>query len=237
MVHSLLSTLCRRAAAAVAALALCGSAAAQDEVEYRMEAGASAGICASLNDANSRLFGAAGAAGGGVLRFILSPRMAIKTTLTYGGMSGSTAGVKNFYPATPDAAGSERLVRTLSGGLLDAAALYELNFLPYGYVQGYQGFHRLVPYIQMGLGLTYADAGKAFTATIPIGAGVKFKAGPRLNLGLEWRMHFSLSDKLDGLEAPLGIKSTGFRNKDHYSLTLLTLTYDISPRCPNCNKD
>ena len=27
-----------------------------------------------------------------------------------------------------------------------------------------------------------------------------------------------------------------FRNKDHYVTLLLTLTYDLNPRCPTCNK-
>ena len=46
-----------------------------------------------------------------------------------------------------------------------------------------------------------------------------------------------LSDKLDGLSAPLGIQSSGFRNKDHYGMALFTITYDISAVCPACNKD
>ena len=72
---------------------------------------------------------------------------------------------------------------------------------------------------------------------MPLGAGLKYKIGERLNLGLSWTVHFSLSDKLDGLEAPLGIPSEGFRNKDHYSALKLTLTYDLNPRCPTCNRD
>lgn len=50
-------------------------------------------------------------------------------------------------------------------------------------------------------------------------------------------MHFTFSDKLDNLEAPHGIKSSGMRNKDHFSVTMLTLTYDLAPKCPTCNKD
>lgn len=210
---------------------------AQDETEYRMEMGAAAGLNFSLNDANSKFYGDAGAAGGLLLRFLLNPRMAVKASATYAKLSGSTAGMNNFYPAQPDVAGNQRLDFKVDGAIYDISAIYELHFLPYGFVSGYQGFHRLVPYIQMGLGFTYSDAGKAATVNIPVGVGVKYKIGPRLNLGLEWRMHFTPSDKLEGLEAPLGIKSSAFRNKDHYSFTLLTLTYEISPRCPNCNKD
>ena len=89
----------------------------------------------------------------------------------------------------------------------------------------------------MGFGITYGLAGKSFTANIPVGLGIKYKVAQRLNLGLDYLVHFSLSDKLDGLDAPLGISSSGFRNKDHYSALTLTLTYDLNPRCPTCNKD
>lgn len=213
------------------------AAAQDDDVEYRMEIGAAAGLSSGITDVNSKLFGATSGAGGAVVRFIINPRSAVKVSATYARLTGSTSSVKNFYPATLDAAGTERLDFKVDGGLTDVSAVYELHFLPYGYSEGYQGFKRLVPYIQLGFGFTYSDAGSAFTVNIPIGLGLKYKLAPRLNLGLEWAMHFSLSDKLEGLEAPLGIKSSGFKNKDHYGLTLLSLTYDISPRCPNCNKD
>ena len=32
---------------------------------------------------------------------------------------------------------------------------------------------------------------------IPIGVGIKFKATPRINIGCEFTMRFSLSDQLD----------------------------------------
>ena len=210
---------------------------AQDEVEYKMEIGGGIGVNNAINDLNSSLFGALGLTGNATLRFLLNPRMAVKTALSYASWSDNTKGVKAFYPANATGASDERLSYSMKGGIIDLSALYELNFLPYGYVEGYQGYKRLVPYIQMGFGFTYSDIGKAFTANIPFGLGLKYKAAPRLNLGLEWRMHFSLSDKLDGLQAPLGIKSSGFRNKDHYGLMLFTITYNISAICPACNKD
>lgn len=210
---------------------------AQDEVEYRMEVGAGIGAAFSLNDANSKAYGNTTWAGGAVMRFLLNPRMSIKTSLSYQPLKGNTAKTKDFLPANPEQPGNERLERELDGGITDLSATYELHFLPYGYTEGYQGFKRLVPYIQMGLGLTYSDAGEAFTVNIPVGFGLKYKLAPRLNLSLDWQMHFSLSDALDGIEAPKGIKTSEFRGKDHYAQTMITLTYNISPRCPTCNKD
>lgn len=118
---------------------------AQDDVEYRMEVGVSAGMGSMLSDVNSKLFGNAQAAGGGMVRFIINPRMAIKTSLTYMKVEGSTDKVKGFYPADPGQSGTERLSFQANGGVTDLNALYELHFLPYGYEGGYQGFKRLVP--------------------------------------------------------------------------------------------
>lgn len=215
----------------------CLPAAAQDDVEYRLELGAAAGADFCLDDANSRFFGNMGVAGGLVARFPLNPRMAVKTAFTYAQTKGNVTGVDNFYPATDGVASTDRLRHSFSGGICDLSALYELHFLPYGYARGYLGHHRLVPYIQAGFGLTYGTPGQVFTVNLPIGVGLKYKAAPRLNLGLEWRMHFTPNDRLDALQAPVGIPSHGFRNKDHYGFTLFTLTYDLSPKCPACNKD
>lgn len=204
-----------------------------DETLYRLELGGGIGFGTGHTD----LKGKWAADMAAIARFPLNPRMAVKTQLSYLNLKGSTDGLKNFYPAQPDAAGTERLQYSVSDAVIDVSALYELHFLPYGYQRDYKGHCRLVPYLQMGFGLTYGKAGKAFTANIPLGVGVKYKVAERLNLGLDWLVHFTLSDKLDGLEAPLGISSSGFRNKDHYSALSLTLTYDLNPRCPTCNRD
>ena len=205
----------------------------QEELQYRLELGAGLGLGKNFTDVKDNV----GLAAALIARFPLNPRMAVKTQFTYDTMKGNTSGLKEFYPADPNAAGADRLAYSVSSGIYDLSALYELHFLPYGYRRDYRGHFRLIPYVQLGFGLTYGAAGKAFTANIPLGVGLKYKVAQRLNLGLDWLVHFSLSDKLDGLEAPLGIKSEMFRNKDHYSALTLTLTYDLNPKCPTCNKD
>lgn len=209
------------------------AAAQNDETVYRLELGGGVGMGLNLTDVDGKI----GLAAAAVARFPLNPRMAVKAQFSYSQIKGATDGIKNFYPIDPSQPGSDRLHYEVSDGIYDLSALYELHFLPYGYVRDYKGYSRIVPYLQMGFGLTYGPAGKAFSANIPLGFGVKYKVAPRLNLGLDWLMHFSLSDKLDGLDAPLVIKSSGFRNKDHYSTLTLTLTYDLNPRCPTCNRD
>ncbi len=209
---------------------------AQQKVDnnvYRLELGGGIGTTFNFTDVKDQL----GLSAAAVARFPLNPRMAVKMQFSYAQIKGNTQGLDSFIPANPYATGEERLNYSVSSGVYDLSALYEIHFLPYGYYRDYRGYKRLVPYLQMGFGLTYGAAGKAFTANIPLGVGLKYKVAPRLNLGLDWLVHFSLSDKLDGLDSPLAIPSELFRNKDVFSTLSITLTYDLNPRCPTCNKD
>lgn len=205
----------------------------QDETVYRLELGGGVGMGTTWTDLSSKPALSAAL----MARFPLNPRMAIKTQFTYAGIKGDTQGSSNFIPADPNQSGTEKLNYDVSSSIYDISALYELHFLPYGYAHDYRGYSRIVPYVQMGFGFTYGAAAEAFTVNIPIGLGLKYKVAPRLNLGLDWMVHFSLSDKLDGLSKPLGIEQSGFSGKDHYSSLTLTITYDLSPRCPTCNRD
>ena len=211
-------------------------ASAQEEEHYTKEIGVGLGGNFMLNDVNSTPYGQTKFGGGLLLRFLLNPRMAVKVMGSYNIIKGDTSGSGDFYPANPEMPGTERLEKSFSGGITDLSATYELNFLPYGYHAGYQGYKRITPFIQFGLGLTYSDAGKAFTMNVPLGFGVKWKVGPRINMAVDWAMHLTPSDKLDAIKAPKGIKSSMFRNADHYGTTMLTLTYDFSKRCPACQR-
>ncbi|WP_233569311.1 hypothetical protein [Alloprevotella sp. OH1205_COT-284] len=209
---------------------------AQDEEYYTKEIGGTLGTNFMLNDVNSSFYGGSNFSGGALLRFVLNPRMAVKTMLTYNFTRGDASTMKGFYPSQFDQITTDRVAHRFDGGWADLSTVYEVHFLPYGYHRGYQGYRRLVPFMQFGLGLTYGDIGKAFTPNVPIGFGLKYKLRPRLNLALDWTFHFTLSDRLEGLAYPAGIKSDMFRNKDHYGQTMITLTYDFSPRCPACHK-
>ena len=129
---------------------------------------------------------------------------------------------------------------TFNSTLMDLSLSFEYNFWPYGTGREYRGAKRLTPFVFLGIGGTYAKTGdeSVFTANVPIGVGVKYKLGRRLNLGLEWAAHFSLSDKLDGVADPYGIESSGlFKNTDCYSMLKFTITYSFMPKCKICNKD
>lgn len=152
--------------------------------------------------------------------------------------------------------------------LVDFNALYEYNFFPYGTGMDYRGAKKLTPFIAIGLGFTFVNCDNGttdlsgmppkeyangqqlfgnpdmngssgvFTANLPIGFGVKYKVAERVNLGLEWMIHFTLSDKLDGVKDPYHIASSGiFKNTDSYSNLQVSLTYSFWEKCKTCHKE
>lgn len=213
-------------------LSLC--AAAQDDNEYKMEIGVGAGMLSYEGDFNGNVFGNMQPAGSLILRRVFNPYMGLRLDLSYGKLKGSSADAGTWYPDY-----SDNPVE-FSNTLIDLGLTYEYNFWPYGTGREYRGAKRLTPFVFLGIGATYvkAEDESVFTANVPLGVGVKYKIGPRLNLGLEWAIHFSLSDKLDGVEDPYGVESAGlFKNTDCYSALKLTLTYSFMPKCITCNKD
>lgn len=209
---------------------------AQDETEYRMEIGVGAGVVSYEGDFNGSIVSDMQPSGAIVARYVFNPYMGLKLSAGYGKLKGSSADVETYLPDYTEADAPYEF----SHSLWDASLVYEYNFWPYGTGRDYRGSKRLTPFVFAGLGATIVTGGEqnVFTANVPLGLGVKYKIGERLNLGVEWAMHFSLSDKLDGVEDPYGVKSTGiFKNTDCYSALMLTLTYSFSPKCANCNKD
>ena len=222
--------------AAVALIALPSRLCAQN-LEYKMEAGGMLGGSFYLGDANyTALFRDMSLVGGAVARYNFNPRMAVKGNLAVAGISGSNRGSEYHIP------GDAQI--DFSRTLYELGAQFEYNFFPYGSGGGYKRLHRFTPYILMGMGFTFSPkpVDNVFTVNFPIGAGVKYKVGERINVGCELSFRFSMSDKLDVssatvpvLDDPLGIKSSGMKNKDTYSFLAFFLTYDIMPKYRKCN--
>ena len=207
---------------------------AQSDYQYRMEIGAGVGVVTYQGDLGGSLTKNMQPMASMVLRRVFNPYMALKFSAAYGKLKGSSADSNTYYPDY--AASQYRFNKTL----VDAGVTYEYNFWPYGTGQDYRGAKRFTPFIFAGLGVTYAggEGNSAFTANVPIGLGVKYKAGKRLNVALEWAEHFSMSDKLDGVKDPYGIKSSGlFKNTDCYLAIQLTLTYSFMPKCRTCHNE
>ena len=207
---------------------------AQDGEEYKMELGAGVGLMGYLGDFNSSLTKDLQPMGTLLARYAFSPYMGLKFNVSYGKMQGKSSDVKTYYPKF------STKPYEFSNALVDVGVAYEYNFWPYGTGRDYRGAQPLTPYIVGGLGLTHVSGGEknVATANLFLGVGVKYKLAERLNLGLEWAMHFATSDKLDGVADPYTVGSVGmFKNKDGYSALSLSLTYSFMPKCRTCNKD
>jgi hypothetical protein len=204
---------------------------AQEDPEYRAELGGGIGVVAYEGDFNGNLFKNMQPMMTLIGRYKFNPRMAIAMNVSYGKIKGSSKDVKTYYPTLVKEEFNHRL--------LDVGFKYEYNFWPFGTGKEYRGAKRLTPYIGIGVGVTFVKPEKTEVAmNLPIGAGVKYKVADRMNLALEWVMHITTSDMLDGVKDPYGIQSSGlFKNTDCYSHLQLSLTYDIWAKCRTCHND
>ncbi len=219
----------------VAALVLMGTAAsAQDDPQYRLEIGAGVGTVAYEGDFNGSILKNMQPMAAIVGRYNFDPYKDLRLNIGLGKIKGSSGKVDTYYPDYAKQAYS------FSHTLVDASLVFEYNFWPYGTGRDYRGAKRLVPYVFGGLGATYVKGHEknVFTANVPLGFGAKYKINERLNVGLDWTIHFSLSDELDGVKDPYWVKSSGaFKNTDCYSMLQVSLTYSFSAKCKTCNKE
>jgi hypothetical protein len=206
---------------------------AQADEEYLLEVGGGIGAVSYLGDFNGSITGNMQPLATVLLRRVINPYMGVTATLSYGQLKGSYKQANTFYP---DYQGQ---TYSFSNPLVDLSLRYEYNFWPYGTGRDYRGAKRLTPFVFGGLGGTYTNTtGTVLATNLLLGAGVKYKAAKRLNVALEWGIHFTTSDKLDGAEDPYYIKSTGaFKNKDCYLALQLTLTYSFLAKCRTCHNE
>lgn len=197
--------------------------------EYRFEVGGALGMSGYLGDANNaNLLKKPGYVAGGLFRYIINSRMALKANLLTAKISGNSANLANTYP--------DAQTYAFSSQLYDLGAQFEFNFLNYGIGSKYLKLKRFSPYLTLGVGATLATGdGDAFTLNVPMGIGVKYKLSERLNIGLEFTMRKTFSDELDGLKDLNGITSGFAKNTDWYSFTMISITYEFSKRCRTCH--
>lgn len=219
----------------VAVLFCCSYMAAQDD-GYFLELGLGGGGSFYMGDANSTLYANTNGVFSAIMRYNVNHRLSLKADLAAAGLSGSTVNAFGVLP------GDEL---EFSRTVYDFGVQLEYGFCGYGF-DGLNDSHRLAPYGLLGVGLSFAPkpARNDFAANFPIGMGLRYKLSERVNIGLEWTMRFSTSDRLDvtqtsgtSMEDPFLIKGKGIKNKDSYSFTMLYVTFDIFKRPCNCNEE
>lgn len=215
-------------------LVCCLPAAAQED-GYLLELGVGGGGCFYMGDANDKMFRNTNGAASILLRYNANPRLSLKANLAAAGISGVSTAAPGELPG--DEVSFSRTVYEFGTQL-------EWGFTAYG-LENWNGSRRLSPYGLVGIGLSYLPkpAKNDFAASFPIGLGLRYKLSERVNLGLEWTMRFTSSDRLDvtqknggtSLEDPFQIKGKFMKNKDSYSFSMLYLTFDIFKRPCDCN--
>ncbi len=211
---------------------LCSVANVAAQEDYRFDAGGGIGMTGYLGDANaSNLWSHPGIDGMLLFRYIRNPRIAFKTGFYAGILSGNTSDMADVLP--------DARQFKFSTTFVELSEMFEFNFFNYGIGEKYRKLMPWIPYICAGLcatvWVTSAYRGVAFT--LPFGIGAKYKINQRLNLGLEFLMNKTFSDRLDGtdLSDPHAIKSAFAKNTDWYSTLSVTLSYEFSKRCATCN--
>lgn len=200
--------------------------------DYRFDIGAGVGMTGYLGDANTaNLWGNPGWDFEALFRYIANPRWAFKTNFYAGSLRGDSSQMTNVFP------GGETY--KFSTTFYELGEMVEFNFFSYGMGETYRKLKRISPYIAAGIGMTlWSVDGKTGAAlNIPLGIGVKYKLSERWNIGFEFLMKKTFSDKLDGeaLRDPYGIKSSFMKNTDWYSTMSITISYEFSKRCAVCN--
>lgn len=200
--------------------------------DYRFDMGGGVGMTGYLGDANTaNLLAHPGWDAQLIFRYIINPRMGLKTGLSGGSLSGDSSDMTDVFPGNAN--------YKFSTTFLEFSELFEFNFFNFGIGESYRNLMRWTPYITAGIGATvwFTDGYTGVAPTIPLGAGIKFKINRRLNIGLECLMKKTFTDKLDSpvLDDPHVIKSSFLKNTDWYSTFSLTLTYEFSKRCAVCN--
>ena len=214
----------------VIALASAPRMSAQED--YRFDIGGGFGMTGYLGDANnSNLYHYPGWDAEILFRYIINPRMNLKTNFFVGGLRGNSADMDNVLPDGRNF--------KFSTTFYELGELFEFHFFNYGMGETYRKLKRWTPYITAGVGVTAWSVDKKMGAafTIPLGVGFKFKPSLRWNLGVEFLMKKTFSDRLDGaaLDDPLGIKSDFMKNTDWYSTLTFSVSYEFSKRCAVCN--
>lgn len=213
------------------------SIAAKAQDDYKYEIGGMAGVNFYMGDANkTTFFNDIGPVLGGVFRYNIDLRWSLKANLLMGHISGDTKHFPNAFPFNQE--------RSFKRMFWEAGTQIEFNFFSYSDQFEYLGTKRLTPYVFTGVGFTLGSGEKTFfDANIPIGIGMKYKLKSRLNLGFEFSFRRLFSDSFDvtknggfQLSDPYKIKSSVFKNKDWYSLTMFSVTWSFGPReCPCLN--
>ena len=199
---------------------------------------------------------------GGIARYAITDRWAVKGNVIVAGIAGQYPGSGDVYlrdegytRTYTNSDGTWHTVRerdyAFERTLIDAALTAEVNFRSYDHYFR-QAQTRFTPYLTFGLASTIYerhetknDKKTVFVLSLPFGLGAKYKVNKWLRVGCEWTWRKTFTDDLDVVEPdegkidpsdPYGLGKSGWtHNNDWYSLIGVTITCSMWPRKITCN--
>ena len=220
---------------------------AQDKVEM----GGFLGTSYYLGDLNpQKQFYQPGISFGGVARYVLTDRYALKGTL-------GAARIKGSYPDNNVLLPEGNTSYSFSNMLVDGTVQMEFNFKSYDhpFISG----SKFTPYLSLGLGTTVykrisVETGNdtnqtVFILSLPFGIGAKYKINKWIRVGAEWSFRKTFVDDLDLEEQrehvpgttpnpgdPYGFNNDGkIHNTDMYSIASVMVTFSLFRKKAQCN--
>ena len=136
---------------------------------------------------------------------------------------------------------------SFSSTLIEGYTTFEFNFLPYQINNHVTS--RYSPYVFIGFAVFSStpkvenEAGGKISVSelivvpsIPFGMGVKFNFVQNLGLSLEWTMHKTYTDQIDGLPETYlgGYQLSNSNNNDWYSFLGITVNYKFLTEKDHC---
>jgi hypothetical protein len=163
---------------------------------------------------------------GGLFRQNFNSRYALKLRIANAKLRGHDKDFNNEYQQIRDF--------PVQTNLTDFSLHLEFNFLP---LEPGSQKKFWSPYVAGGIGafLLFNEAETVYKFSVPFGLGVKISPLERMTIGIEWTMHKTFYDKIDGLqdfytdeyEGRYRYKQKSFSkgHNDYYSIAGLYITY------------
>jgi len=196
--------------------------------QKKAEIGFFGGASYYLGDINpTKQFYDASPSFGGLFRYAINQRYALRADLFYGSLKGNDLDSSSPF--------QQQRARHFNTNVLETALLFEFNFLEF---QPREHATIFSPYISAGLGYTFM-INSSTTApnhvTFPFSLGVKASFSRRVTLGFEWGPRKTFIDKVDGLVNPGGDQyKSAFHNNDWYYFTGFSISYKLFDDNGNC---
>jgi hypothetical protein len=195
------------------------------ELDHHMEVGVQAGMLSYTGDLSSGAnINFRGPAVGAFYRHNYKNNITVfRLNLLVGQLTGSESSSGDPLPEDQNR-GFSTMVTEISG-------IFEYNFFDFRSTTSHQQYP-ICPYLfgGLGFGTVFTDDSPAFLV-IPLGAGVKFRVGDKLNMGVEVGARKSFTDKIDGVDNDSDFNSSSAQ--DWYYFSGLTFSYTrYFQKCP-----